>query len=73
MLVGSGAWGQLTPSLLAAAGGAPRLRWLHCPRSGPPKGYYFPELVAHPLQVTNARGMFTDQLPLHVVRICSLA
>jgi phosphoglycerate dehydrogenase-like enzyme len=61
------AWGRLSPSLLAAAGGAPQLRWLHNPRSGPTPGYYFEELIRHPVQVTNARGMFNDQLPMHII------
>ena len=53
------AWGRLSPELLAAADGAPKLVWLHNPRSAPPVGYYFPELEAHPVFVTNARGMCT--------------
>ena len=63
------AWGRLSPSLLEAADGAPKLRWLHNPRSGPPVGYYFPALIEHPVQVTNARGMFNDQLPVHILTL----
>lgn len=63
------AWGRLSPELLAAADNCPRLRWLHNPRSAPPTGYYFQELVAHPVAVTNARGMYNDQLPVHVMTL----
>jgi phosphoglycerate dehydrogenase-like enzyme len=56
--------GTLTPTLLAAA---PQLRWLHSPMAAPPAGYFFPELVAHPLQVSNVRGIFNDHIGAHIL------
>ena len=63
------AWGRLSPELLAAADNCPHLQWLHNPRSAPPTGYYFQELIDHPVVVTNARGMYNDQLPVHVITL----
>ena len=34
-----------------------------------PTGYYFQELIDHPVVVTNARGMFNDQLPVHIMTL----
>lgn len=56
--------GTLTPALLAEAG---RLRWLHSPLAAPPAGYFFPELTAHPLTVTNVRGIFNDHIGAHIL------
>ncbi|MCW5668399.1 MAG: D-2-hydroxyacid dehydrogenase [Hydrogenophaga sp.] len=56
--------GTLSPALLAAA---PRLRWLHSPLAAPPTGYFFPELVSHPLTVTNVRGIFNDHISAHIM------
>jgi lactate dehydrogenase-like 2-hydroxyacid dehydrogenase len=61
------AMGQLTPATLAAAGGAPRLRLLQSPQAAPPKGFYYEALARHPCAVSNMRGVFSDQLPLHVL------
>lgn len=49
-------FGKLTPPLLAAAG---RLRWVQSPTASL-EHYVFPELVEHPLQLTNMRGLFSD-------------
>lgn len=56
--------GRLTPALLARAS---RLRWLHSPLAAPPAGYFFPELTAHPLTVTNVRGIFNDHIGAHIL------
>ena len=40
------AFGTLSADLL---GRADKLRWLQAPAIAPPAGYYFPELVAHPV------------------------
>ena len=58
------AFGTLDPELLARA---PRLAWLQAPQAAPPAGYFFPELVAHPVQVTNFRGIYNDHVALHAV------
>src|SRR5262245_65052451 len=49
-------FGKLTPAMLAAA---KRLRWVQSPTASL-EHYVFPELVAHPCQLTNMRGLFSD-------------
>lgn len=58
------AFGTLDAELLAAAG---RLQWLQAPMAAPPAGFFFPELVAHPVQVTNFRGIYNDHVAAHAV------
>ena len=57
-------FGTLDAQLLAAAR---RLAWLQAPMAAPPAGYFFPELVAHPVQVTNFRGIYNDHVAIHAV------
>ena len=57
-------FGTLTPALL---GKARRLRWLQAPQAAPPAGFYFPELVAHPLVATNFREIFNDHIGAHIM------
>jgi phosphoglycerate dehydrogenase-like enzyme len=59
-----GAVGTLTPAQLARAG---RLRWLQSHQAAPPAGYYFPELAAHKVTVTNMREIFNDHIGAHVM------
>lgn len=58
------AYGTLDPELLACADA---LQWLQAPQAAPPTGYFFPELVAHPVQVTNFRGIYNDHVAMHAV------
>lgn len=58
------AFGTLDAQLLARAG---RLAWLQAPEAAPPAGYFFPELVAHAVQVTNFRGIYNDHVAIHAV------
>jgi phosphoglycerate dehydrogenase-like enzyme len=58
------AFGQIDPEILP---GATKLRWLMSPAIAPPTGYYFPELAAHPVVVTNPRGIFNDRIPTHIM------
>lgn len=58
------ALGTLPPEVLRHA---PRLRWLQAPAAGPPAGWYYPELVAHPVTVTNFREIFNDHLGAHIL------
>src|SRR4051794_25953590 len=58
------AFGTLTPELLRAA---TALKWLQAPAIAPPAGYYFPELVAHPVVVTNFRGIFNEHIAAHIL------
>jgi phosphoglycerate dehydrogenase-like enzyme len=58
------AFGTVPPEVLARA---TRLRWIQAPMAGPPAGYYYPELVAHPAVVTNMREIFNDHLGAHIM------
>jgi len=58
------AFGTLTPELVRAARS---LTWLQAPAIAPPAGYYFPELVQHPVIVTNFRGIFNEHIAAHIM------
>src|SRR5947207_7011231 len=53
------AFGTLPAELLTLAA---RLKWLQAPAIAPPAGYYYPELVRHPVEVTNFRGIFNEHI-----------
>ena len=53
--------------VLPAGWHAPRLRWLQAPMANPPLGYFTPELAAHPVVVTNMRGVYNDHIATHVM------
>src|SRR2546428_3946241 len=57
-------FGTLPPGLLGRAG---RLRWLQAPQAAPPAGYYYPELIAHPVVVTNFREIYNDHIGAHIM------
>ena len=58
------AFGRLPREVLAKA---QRLRWLQAPQIAPPAGYYYPELIDHPLTVTNFREIFNDHISAHIM------
>ncbi len=58
------AFGFMDPELLATAGG---LKWLACPAAGPAPSFYFPELVASDVVVTNTRGIYSDHIGVHIM------
>jgi phosphoglycerate dehydrogenase-like enzyme len=58
------AYGTLPRGLLAHAA---RLRWLQAPQAAPPAGWYYPELVAHPVVVTNFREIYNDHIGAHIM------
>lgn len=58
------AFGTIPPDILNLAG---KLRWLAAPAIAPPAGYYYPELIEHPVQVTNFRGIFNDHISAHIM------
>ena len=60
------AFGTLPPEVLARAG---RLAWLQAPAIAPPPGFYYPELIAHPVLVTNYRGIFNDHIGAHIMAL----
>lgn len=57
-----GFFGKITPPLLAAA---KKLRWVQSPTASL-EHYVFPALIAHPCQLTNMRGLFSDVIADHV-------
>ncbi|MGH2458327.1 MAG: D-2-hydroxyacid dehydrogenase [Chloroflexota bacterium] len=56
-------YGRVDRDLLAAAR---RLRWIQSPAIGLERTM-FPELIAHPLVMTNPRGIFADDIADHVL------
>ena len=56
-------FGKITPDLLAAA---ENLQWVQSPTASL-EHYVFPELVDHPCQLTNMRGLFYDVIADHVL------
>jgi phosphoglycerate dehydrogenase-like enzyme len=58
------AFGTIPPALLRRAA---RLRWLQAPQAAPPAGYYYPELIDHPVQITNFREIYSDHIGAHVM------
>ena len=58
------AFGTIPPDLLREAR---RLRWLQAPQAAPPAGYYYPELVAHRVEITNFREIYSDHIGAHVM------
>jgi phosphoglycerate dehydrogenase-like enzyme len=59
-----GAYGTIPADLLPRAG---HLRWLQAPQAAPPAGYYYPELIAHPVQITNFREIYNDHIAAHIL------
>ncbi|HEU5012166.1 MAG TPA: D-2-hydroxyacid dehydrogenase [Roseiflexaceae bacterium] len=58
------AYGWVSPELLPLAH---KLRWLQSPAIAPHAGYYYPELIAHPVVVCNPRGIFNDHIGQHIM------
>jgi phosphoglycerate dehydrogenase-like enzyme len=58
------AFGAIEPEVLARA---ERLQWLQAPQAAPPAGFYYPELVAHPVVVTNFREIYNDHIGAHIM------
>lgn len=58
------AHGWVPPDALQAA---QKLRWLQNPQAGPAPGYYYPELIEHPVVVCNPRGIYFDHISHHIM------
>ena len=56
-------FGKITRELLSQA---ERLKWVQAPTASL-EHYLFPELVAHPCQLSNMRGLFSDVIADHVL------
>src|SRR6266568_2225862 len=57
-------FGTIPPALLKTAR---KLRWLQAPQAAPPAGYYYPELIAHPVVITNFREIYNDHIAAHIM------
>jgi phosphoglycerate dehydrogenase-like enzyme len=58
------AFGWVSPKALKAA---KKLRWLQNPDAGPFAGYFYKELIEHPLVVCNPRGIYFDHISHHIM------
>jgi phosphoglycerate dehydrogenase-like enzyme len=58
------AYGWIPPDLLPLA---QKLRWLQNPNVGPKPGYYYQELIDHPVVIANPRGVFNDHIGQHIM------
>lgn len=58
------AYGWVPPDMLPLA---QKLRWLQNPNVGPHVGYYYQELIDHPVVITNPRGTFNDHIGQHIM------
>ncbi|HUQ71896.1 MAG TPA: D-2-hydroxyacid dehydrogenase, partial [Planctomycetaceae bacterium] len=63
IVTAEGFFGKLTPELLAVS---TQLRWVQSPTASL-EHYLFPELVEHPCQLSNMRGLFSDVIADHVM------
>lgn len=57
-------FGWVPPDMLPLA---QKLRWLQSPQAGPQAGFYYKELVEHPVTITNPRGVFNDHIGQHIL------
>lgn len=58
------AFGAIPLEVLSAA---KKLRWLQAPQIAPPAGFYYPELIEHPVVATNFREIFNDHIGAHIM------
>lgn len=56
-------FGKITPEMLSAA---KSLKWVQSPTASL-EHYLFPELIEHPCQLSNMRGLFSDVIADHVM------
>ena len=57
-------YGWVPPEKLALA---KNMRWLQSPAAGPAPGFYYPELIQHPVVVCNPRGIYNDHIAQHIL------
>jgi phosphoglycerate dehydrogenase-like enzyme len=58
------AYGWVPPEALKAAR---KLRWVQNPDAGPFAGYFYKELIDHPVTVANPRGIYFDHISHHIM------
>jgi phosphoglycerate dehydrogenase-like enzyme len=44
-----------------------KLQWIQSAQAAPPAGYYYKELIDHPVVVCNPRGVFSDHIGQHIM------
>ena len=59
-----GAYGWVPPEMLPTA---ERLTWLQNPDAGPFYGYYYQDLLEHPVTICNPRGIYSDHISHHIM------
>jgi phosphoglycerate dehydrogenase-like enzyme len=64
MPLAEAAYGTIPPELLPKA---QKLCWLQAPQAAPPAGFYYPELIEHPVIITNFREIYNDHIGAHVM------
>ena len=57
-------YGWVSPEALRVA---EKLRWVQNPQAGPFYGYYYDELIEHPLTICNPRGIYFDHIAHHIM------
>jgi len=57
-------FGWVPPEMLPLA---QKLRWLQSPAAGPKPGFYYQELVDHPVEICNPRGVYNDHIGQHIL------
>lgn len=57
-------YGWVSPEQLPSA---KKLRWLQSPAAGPSPGFYYPELIEHPVIICNMRGIYNDHIAQHIM------
>lgn len=65
VVLADAAYGWIPPETLPLA---QKLRWLQNPNGGPHVGYYYQELISHPVVICNPRGIFSDHIGQHIIR-----
>ena len=64
MPLAEAAYGTIPPEVLQKA---QKLRWLQAPQAAPPAGFYYRELIEHPVVITNFREIYNDHIGAHVM------
>jgi phosphoglycerate dehydrogenase-like enzyme len=59
-----GAYGWIPPDLLPTA---EKLQWLQNPFAGPFEGYYYQDMIDHPVTISNPRGIYSDHIAHHIL------
>ncbi len=57
-------YGWVPPDSLKVA---EKLSWMQNAEAGPFYGYYYPELIEHPLTMSNPRGIYFDHISHHIL------